>query len=167
MRWQLESCSVANIQSYTDSIVHQTIILLCSTILVWRFIYPFMYAFYECFMYLCFLLAYMCILYVWNRSDMTWTKCYTLRFTKSVLSTVVFLYHELSGDWRLCRCKIIAGYFQIHYQCDYMPQRTCFPTCKCSCLRQNFLVSSSSSAKKICCQNHRVLKPKNSAKSLH
>ena len=33
-------------------------------------------------------------------------------------------YHELSGDWRLCKCEIIAACFWMHYQYDYIPGET-------------------------------------------
>ena len=38
-------------------------------------------------------------------------------------------YHELTGDWRCCRCQIIAGHFGMCYQYDYFPRRTYICPC--------------------------------------
>ena len=76
-------------------------------------------------------------------------------------------YHELSGDLKLCRCQMIAGYFRI--QCLYgnFTGRTYFRPCKHAWLQMKIYGPQLEPRSKLCHENRRALEPENSAESEH
>ena len=76
-------------------------------------------------------------------------------------------YHELSGDLKLCRCQMIAGYFWIQCQYDNSKGRTYFHPCKHAWLPMKIYGPKLEPRSKFGHENCRALEPENSAESEH
>ena len=76
-------------------------------------------------------------------------------------------YHELSGDSKLSRCQMIAGYFWMHHQYYNFKGRTYFLPCKHALLQMKISGPKLESRSKLGHENCRVLEPENSAESEH
>ena len=76
-------------------------------------------------------------------------------------------YHELNGDWKLCRCQVIAGYFWIHCQYGNFKGRTYFRPCKHAWLQMKIYGPKLEPRSKLGHEKRRALESENSAESEH